>query len=162
MFTHTDAILTSRGDSPNMRAAAQGVASRVNTGTSPRAGDQPRWRDLSFQHLEVDVQGLWAVNRDAHAPSARAHAYPRARGLRCKAAGTALTVDAAQDQARIFKHLEVLGNRGLADRERLRKVASGRLAQGQARQDRTAGWVRQGVKGCVQHLRNTLYKYMII
>jgi len=60
---------------------------------------------------------------------------------RLKAAGTPLGIAAASNQTGTFEDLEVLGNRGCADRKGLSEFFDRGFSHGQTRQDGAARWV---------------------
>jgi hypothetical protein len=57
---------------------------------------------------------------------------------------------AARDQPRALQHLEVLGNRLDADRERLGQLVHSCLTLCEARQDLAPRWVGEGCEGTCQ------------
>ena len=65
-------------------------------------------------------------------------------------AGAALGVAAARDQAGALQHLEMLGDRGLAHRERLGELVHRGLAQRQPGEDRPARRVGKSGEGGVE------------
>lgn len=67
-----------------------------------------------------------------------------------EAARPALGVTAAGNQSRAFEHLEMLRDRRLAHVERLGKIVYGGFARCQPSQNRPAGGIGEGGKGCVQ------------
>src|SRR5947208_17115492 len=56
-------------------------------------------------------------------------------------AGPALGIAAARDQAGTLQHLEMLGDRRLAHRERATELRHRCLARRESREDRATGWI---------------------
>ena len=64
-----------------------------------------------------------------------------------------LRLAAALDQTGALQHLEVLGDRGKAHRERLGELSDGNLARNETRQDSTPRGVGEGREGDAEAIR---------
>src|SRR5258708_6635579 len=69
-----------------------------------------------------------------------------------KPARPPLCLAAAADQAGPFENLEMLRDRGWADRERVGQLFHRGLAQCETRQNRAARWVRESCKGGAERI----------
>jgi hypothetical protein len=67
-----------------------------------------------------------------------------------EAAGAALSVSAAGDEAGALKNFEVLGNGGLGHGKRLGQLHDRCFAGGEARKDRPPSWIGEGSEGGIE------------
>src|SRR5260221_2748430 len=108
---------------------------------------------MALQLIEQRIEAL-----EAAFPKPAVPLQPPARfrkRLRLEPAGTALRVAAARNQARALQHLEVLGDRGLTHRERLRQLRHRSLAGREAREDRPARWIGERGERRIETLGRT-------
>ena len=88
--------------------------------------------------------------------------------LGCEAAGTALAIAAAGDEASAFENDEMFGNGWLAHGEGFCEFKDGGLAAGEASQDGAACGIGEGGEdgvesGCLRHfITRRLYNRMVI
>src|SRR5215472_18316734 len=103
---------------------------------------------LSLQLLEVAVEAA-----EAALPVAAVAFRPLrhiAQRRRLQAARPRLTTPPAAHESRALEHLQMLGDRRLADRERARELHHPRFAAGEAREDGTARRVGERGEGVVE------------
>src|ERR1700730_8212636 len=106
---------------------------------------------LSVQLAEVMVQAI-----EAFFPEMPVVFQPIGgvlEGTRIARTGSPLRLAAAFDEAGALRHLEVLGDRGKAHRERLGQLGDGNLAADQARQDRASRRIGEGREGGAEAIR---------
>src|SRR5215217_7394195 len=99
---------------------------------------------MPFGSVEVRIQSIEALDR----PSTLC-LHPFRSFIETswdKAAPTAATAFFAGDQSTVFKHFEVLGERGQRHIKRFSQSGDRQLPIDQTRYDGSAGWVAEGVK----------------
>src|SRR5438445_258104 len=103
---------------------------------------------LALQLLEIAVQPFEALLPVAPVVLDPVSDVLERIGL--QPAGPPLRLAAALDQARALEHLEVPGDRGEADVERLGQLHHRGLARSEARQDRAARGIGEGGEGAAE------------
>ena len=129
-------------------------------------GRSPFLLVLSLHLVEQGVQALEVALPELAVALQPFGGFRERLGL--EPARPSLRVAAARDQAGALQHLEVLGDRGLAHRERLGQLRHGRLTRREPGEDRPPGRIRERrerrVETIVHHPPITLrfHNYQVI